>query len=216
MFHPVEIDTPPAYGWQGGPNIDVLIKTLRNRHEKRNKVTDYAQHSYTLPFQNLRSATYLAYIKSAFMAMGGPENSFLVKDYGDFEAFDEVIGLAPAGSAPVQLLRTYTPWDFPGAPSFSRVITKPIAEGFVYSNGLIVPAAVISQNGVPVAGELDPLTGLFTPDAAWTASAVLTWTGEFRVPVRFDSMMLPSTIDNRSGKDHIVNGSVSLLEVFGE
>lgn len=201
MFYPVEIDACPAYGWQGGPSIDVLIKRLVSGREKRKPQQFVRLHTFVLPFQNIADDAYLQYIKSAFMALGGPTDSFLTKDWGDFLAVNEPLGVAPAGSTPVQLLRTY---DFAGVVSHSRVIEKPVA------------GAVISQNGVPKAGTLDTLTGLFTPTTAWTGGAVLTWTGEFRVPVRFEQMSLPSTIDNRLGQRYATNGSVTLVEVIGE
>ena len=198
MFYPVEIDACPAYGWQGGPSRDVLIKRLVSGREKRKGQSHIRLHSYVLPFENISDVAYLGYIKSAFMAMGGPEDSFLVKDYGDYLAVDQPLGVAPAGSTPVQLLRTYT---F-GAASHSRKITKPVA------------GAVISQNGVPKAGTLNTLTGLFTPTTAWTPAAILTWDGEFRVPCRFDQMSLQSTLDNRIGESYATNGSVTLLETI--
>lgn len=201
MFYPVEMNICAGFGWQGGPSIDVLIKRLVSGREKRKPQSFVRLHSYVLPFQNVRDLDYLAYVKSAFMAMGGPTDSFLVKDEGDFEADDEPLGVAPSGSTPVQLLRTYT---F-GAASHSRQITKPVAAGLV-----------VRQNGVVKAGTVDTLTGLFTPTTGWTPGATLTWSGEFRVPVRFDQMTLQSTIDNKNADGFIVNGSASLIEVIDE
>jgi uncharacterized protein (TIGR02217 family) len=197
-FYATEIDACPAYGWQGGPSIDVLIKRLVSGREKRKPQSFVRLHSYILPYQNITDSDHLQYIKSAYMALGGPTDSFLVKDYGDFQAIDEPLGLAPAGSTPVQLLRTYT---F-GSASHSRLITHPVAGFFV------------SENGIPKAGTFGP-SG-FTPTDPWTPAAVLTWDGEFRVPVRFDQMTLTSTIDNRTGQHYAVNGSVTLIEVYGE
>lgn len=200
MFHAVEFDACPAYGWQGGPTAFVLIKTLANRYEKRDRQGSLMQHSFTLPFQNIAGDEYLAYIKSAFMAMGGPTDSFLVKDYGDFQTDLEPLGITPAGSTPVQLLKSYTFGDA----SFTRPITKPVT------------GAIIYQNAIAKAGTLDTSTGLFTPTTNWTGSAVLTWSGEFRVPVRFNTFFLPATLDSRVGSQYAVNSSVELLEVFGE
>lgn len=200
-FYAAEIDACPAYGWQGGPSIEVLIKRLRSRREKRDRQTDWFQHSYILPFQNIESQEYLDYIKSAFMALGGPTDSFLVKDWGDFQVFQESLGVAPSGSTPVQLLKTY---DFQGLVYYSRPITKPVA------------GVTVRSNGVNKAGTLNTLTGLFTPTDPWTPGQELDWTGEFRVPCRFDQFSLPSTIDNRRGDGYAANGSVSLIEVFGE
>jgi uncharacterized protein (TIGR02217 family) len=100
----------------------------------------------------------------------------------------------------VQLYKTYTK----GALSTQRTITKPRANVVVY------------EGGVAKAGTLDTLTGLFTPSTAWTTGAALTWSGEFRVPVRFDNDFLPMTIDSRNANGYAMNGSVQLIEVFGE
>lgn len=197
----VELDNVcPAYGWQGGPEADTEVTALRNRHERRNAVGARMRHRFTLPFQNIQRASYLAYLKAAHLAMRGRLHSFLVKDWLDFAATLESLGNAPSGSTAVQLVKTYA---F-GPASFERLITKPVA------------GAVVYQAGVAKTGSLDTSTGLFTPATAWTEGLALTWTGEFRVPVRFDSDYLPFSIDNASGGQHIVNGSVDLIEVFGE
>lgn len=210
-FYAAEIDACPAYGWQGGPSIEVLIKRLRSRREKRDRQTDWFQHSYILPFQNIESQEYLDYIKSAFMALGGPTDSFLVKDWGDFQAFQEPLGVAPSGSTPVQLLKTY---DFQGLVYYSRQITKPLQ---IWVNpDESIGTFLLRSNGVTKPGTLNTLTGLFTPTDPWTPGQELDWTGEFRVPCRFDQFSLPSTIDNRRGDGYAANGSVSLIEVFGE
>ena len=136
-----------------------------------------------------------------FLAMRGQLHSFLVKDWSDFEADGESLGNAPAGSAAVQLKKVST---F-GSASFQRTITKPKAG-----------TVVVYQGGVAKAGTVNTTTGLFTPSTAWTEGVALTWTGEFYVPVRFASDLLPMTIDNRSGAEYMLNGAVELLEVFGE
>lgn len=201
MHYAVELENvTPAYGWQGGPEGDTEVVALRNRHEHRNAIGSQMRHRFTLPFQNIRRADYLAYLKAAHLAMRARTHSFLVKDWLDFSAAVESLGAAPAGSTAVQLVKTYT---F-GPASFQRLITKPVA------------GAVVYQDGVAKAGTLDTATGLFTPGTAWTEGLALSWTGQFRVPVRFDNDFLPFSIDNASGGQHVVNGSVDLIEVFGE
>ena len=199
-FYAVELDICPAYGWQGGPLGRTRIRSLRNGHERRNVEADLMRHRYTLPFENIKGMDYLAYLKGAHSAMYAMAHSFLVKDWLDFEAVQDPLGTAPAGSTPVQLQRTYS---F-GPVSRTRQITKPVA------------GAVIYQNGTPKAGTLNTLTGLFTPTTAWTGGATLTWSGEFRVPVRFDNDFLPFSLDGRSKGEAFVNGSVELIEVLGE
>jgi uncharacterized protein (TIGR02217 family) len=200
MFYDVELDICPAYGWQGGPAFNTRITPLRNGHERRNGDQDHVRHQFTLPFANIKRADYLAYLKSAHLAMRGNLHSFKVKDWSDFEAVDEPLGIAPSGSTPVQLRKLAT---F-GLATYSRTITKPLA------------GVVVKQGGVAKAGVLDTLTGLFTPTTDWTPGAALTWSGEFRVPVRFDNDFLPMTIDSRNANGFAMNGSVQLIEVFGE
>lgn len=199
-FYAVELDICPAYGWQGGPMGGTRIRRKKNGAERRNIQREIAEHVFTLPFQNIRSDEYLQYLKAAHMAMYAMAHSFLVKDHLDYQVTQQSLGTAPAGTTPVQLVRTYS---F-GAAVRSRPITKPVA------------GAVIYQGGVAKAGTLDTLTGLFTPDTAWTEGAALTWSGEFRVPVRFNNDFLPMSIDSASNGQHVVNGSVELIEVIFE
>lgn len=194
------MDITPAYGWQGGPAFNTRIVPLRNGHERRNANWDQVKHQFTLPFQNITDAAYLQHLKAVFLAMRGQTHSFLAKDWSDYQAAGESLGAAPAGSAAVQLQKVAT---F-GAASYTRTITKPKAGVVVY------------QDGVVKAGTLDTATGEFTPDTAWTEGEPLTWSGEFYVPVRFASDLLPMSIDNRTGDGYVLNGAIDLIEVFGE
>jgi hypothetical protein len=47
-------------------------------------------------------------------------------------------------------------------------------------------------------------------------ASVITWSGEFRVPVRFDNDYLPFSLDNRRSDGYANNGSIDLIEVLGE
>lgn len=210
-FFATEIDVCPAFGWEGGPSIDVLIRTLRNKRERRNLRADLFQHSYTLPFQNVKDDVYLEEIKAAYLAMGGPLHTFLAKDFGDYRHgfagnnyAPMAFGIGDGTTQVFQLSKTYT---F-GAASYVRPITKPVASGLlIYRDGSIEGGVVVST-----------LTGEATFAAPPGVGEVLAWLGEYRVPVRFSDFMLPSTIDNRirQGRKFATNGSCSLLEEFSE
>lgn len=208
-FYATEIDTCPAYGWQGGPNVDILIRQLRNRHERRNDRSGLALHTFTLPFQNIKDPVYLEEIKAAFLALGGPHHSFLTKDYGDYRhgfARDDYapmpFGVGDGVTNLFQLSKTYT---F-GSAEFIRDITKPVAGHVVYVDGVNYGDVADSLTGLVDFGSNAPAPG-----------AVLSWAGEFRVPVRFADFYLPSTIDNRFGSGQkAINGSCTLQEVPGE
>lgn len=205
-FYATEIDINPAFGWQAGPAFDVLIRTLRNGSERRNLRTSIARHTFTLPFQNIRAESYLRYIKSAFLALGGPANSFLVKDYGDYThevtagAGPMQFGTGDGVTTVFQLSKTYT---F-GSASYVRDITKPVAGAAIYAGG------------TSVAPTISTTTGEVTFAAAPGNGVPLYWVGEFRVPVRFQEMSLPATIDNKGNGDFFKNASCSLIEVIGE
>lgn len=196
MILNTELDPCIAYGFSGGPEFSTRVTTLKNAHERRNANWAQPRHRYTAPFENIKPTEY-AEIKRLFMACRGMAYGFLFKDPLDYSALLESLGITPAGSSPVQLVKVSTA----AGESFVRTITRPLATGFV-----------LYQAGVAKAGTLDPLTGIFTPTTAWTAAASLTWSGEFRIPVRFASDWLPFSYDDLLA----VNGSVELVEVFGE
>lgn len=200
MFYPVEMDVCPAYGWQGGPVSDVLIRMLRNRHERRNKRGDLMQHTYTLPFQNILAEEYFEDIKNAFMAMGGPTDSFLANDY-----WDNTATLSPFGTGNGVETSFFLSKRYPfGSAFYDRPITKPVS------------GAVIRVNGVVTAASVNTLTGEVVFGAPPANASVLTWSGGFRVPVRFADFSLLPSIDTRSRGEFVMNGSCSLIEVFGE
>ncbi len=201
-FYPVEIDLCPGFGWQSIPSFNTDIRQLRSGREKRRGLNDVVRHRYMLPYQNITSQAYADSLKSAFLAMRGQLHTFLAKDASDYLADGDALGIAPSGSTPVQLVHVAT---F-GAASYERTITKPVAAGLV-----------VYQNGIAKPGTVDTLTGLFTPTTGWTPGDVLTWSGEFRVQVRFASDLLPMSIDDRfSDGPYAMNGSIELAEVFGE
>lgn len=206
MFIDQELDISPSFGWQFGPGSSVRVHALRNGHEHRSILHDSARHSFTLPFSKIRNADYLAKLKAAFLVCHGPGHSFKVRDWADYSATAEVLGTAPSGTTAVQLRKTYS---F-GGQTHVRTIGKPKASTVVVYQ---------DTGGGPVAkpGTVDPLTGLFTPTTAWTAGATLTWGGEFFVAVRFASDAMLMSIPSNYGADGFaIEGSVDLIEVFGE
>lgn len=195
------LDITPAYGWQGGPEFNTRIRALKNGQERRNANWNQVRHRFTLPFQNIRDSAYLADLKSVFLAMRGQTHSFLAKDWSDYQATGEPLGNAPSGTTAVQLQKVAT---F-GSASYTRTITRP-------RSGTVT----VYEDGTPKAGTIDTATGLFTPSAAWDEGKALTADFQFYVPVRFASDFLPMSIDNRTHGAYVMNGSVELIEVFGE
>ena len=190
-----ELDICPSFGWQGGPEFNTMVKQLRNGHERRRSLWQEAKHHYILPFQNITNAAYLMELKSAFMAARGSAESFLVKDNSDYIADAESFG---AGDGVETAFDLYIVRTF-GSAYYARRILYPVD-------------AVFYVDGVPVAATFFDGRVVFAvpPDDG----AVLSWSGEFRVAVRFASDAFPMTIDDRSGADLMMNGSVELREVW--
>lgn len=193
----VELNVCPAFGWMGGPNFETLIKGLRNGHERRRPVWGTVKHNYSLPFQNIDNDVYLSDLKSLFLAAWGQTHSFLAKDYTDFEVEGSVFGAGDGVQSSFDLIKQYTV----GQASYSRRILFPIDPVFFV-------------NGVQASATFDPLTQRVVFSSPPPALSTLTWTGEFRVLVRFASDSFPMSIENRSNAGYTISGSVDLVEVW--
>lgn len=194
-----ELDPCVAFGFAGGPEFTTRITPIANGHERRNAEWSQARHRYTAPFNNITDAEYRL-IKKMFNACRGQLHGFLFKDHLDYQATDEAFGTGDGATVAFQLVKKSTI----DGETYTRTITRPVT------------GVVVKEAGVTKTGTLDTTTGIFTFDTAPANGAALTWTGEFRIPVRFASDWLPFSLDNRRGADFAVNGSVDLIEVFGE
>ncbi len=192
-----ELDISPAYGWQGGPEFNTLIKQLRSGHERRRPLWDVAKHHYVLPFQNITNGAYLQHLKSAFLAARGSAYAFLAKDFSDYRAEGVVFGFGDGVETEFDLLMQY---QF-GSAFYVRHILHPVDPVFMV-------------DGSPVAASFNATTRKVEFDVAPAESAALSWSGEHRVPVRFASDSFPMTIDNRTAAGYAMNGSVELREVW--
>lgn len=190
-----ELDLCPGYGWQVQPEFNTLVKQLRSGRERRRSLWEYVKHRYALPFNNITDAAYLNHLKAVFLVCRGSAESFLVKDYSDYQASGAIFG---AGDGVETQFDLYVVSMF-GPASYARRIFYPVDPVFFV-------------DGVPVSATVSD--GVVTFDTAPADNSVLSWSGEFRVPVRFASDTFPMTIDNRSGDHYVMNGSVELVEVW--
>lgn len=200
MILNAELEPCVAPGFTGGPVFNTLIHPLRNGAEYRNANWDQCRHMYNLPFQNITTQEKYRALKRMFLVCRGMLNGFLFEDPGDYEAENESLGVAPSGSTPVQLVKVSTV----DSVSYTRLIQRPVA-GFVLEQSDGVGGWATKAGTVDTAG-------LFTPSTAWTAGRDLRWSGEFRVPVRFNSDELPMTWEMLE----YTSGAISIIEVFGE
>lgn len=183
----------PGYGWEGGPTFKTQIVELKSGRERRNAEWARVRHKFTAPFNNISKAAYQN-IKQMHLVCRGMLHAFRFRDELDFQATNEQFGTGNGTRRDFQL---------------SKITTL---DGVSYTREVFALAAVpvITVNGTPTtAFAVNTRTGKVTFDTAPANNAVLRWTGEFDIWVRFSTDDLPFSIDNVDA----VNGSVSLLEV---
>lgn len=122
MFINAELDICPAYGWQGGPSFNTRVIGTQAWIERRNANNIICRHNYSLPLANITDSAYLLKLKQTFMATRGQLHSFLVKDYSDFTATNEVFCEGDGTTKVFQLFKT----SFFGIASYVRPIVKPL------------------------------------------------------------------------------------------
>jgi uncharacterized protein (TIGR02217 family) len=201
-FYAVEIAACPGFGFEGGPEFSTNIQNIANGNESRNADWAVCRHKYTAPFNNLDDESYAA-IKTVFLLTRGRCHTFLHKDWGDFTASNEPFGTGD-GSTKVFQLKKVSRLNGTGA-TYERTITKPVSGVKIYVDGVLTGASV------------NTATGEVTFTNAPANNAKLTWTGEFRVHVRFDIDYLPFSLASAfSNGQYARNGSVDLIEVLNE
>lgn len=163
------------YGFAGGPRWSTLVVDMANGRNRRIKQWSLPHHEFTADYATFNEAEK-AQLLNAFMAAGGAFSAFRFRDWNDWMAVDQEIGVGNGTTAPMQLVRNY---KF-GPTTYTRPITLPL-------NAEIRDA----ENNV-VAATVDPLTGLATPTAPWPAKT-LRWNGQFDVRVRFADDFNPFT-----------------------
>lgn len=183
-------------GFSAIPAHSTRIKSLANGNEKRNAQWSGSKRRYTSAYAGFNRAQR-AELLNAAEATDGQTYAFRFKDWNDFSVTGQALGVSPAGSTPIQLVKTYT---F-GPRTKTRTITKPVTA-----------TVVVYQNGVPKAGTVNGLTGLFTPTTAWTPAAVITADFEFDVPVRFATDEIEFVLPHKD----ICQVRCELVEVFNE
>lgn len=162
-------------GFVGGPRWNTQIITLRSGREQRIAQWAMPHREYTADFAALNDAEKQEFL-SVLMATRGARDDFRFKDWNDWQADNEVFGIGDGTSSAKQLSKTYV-W---GPASYTRPITLPLS-------------AVVSADGMPIDVTVNALTGMVTPDDPWPNGAVLTWSGQFDVRVRFANDFNPFT-----------------------
>lgn len=194
MFNETRLLDCVSYGSQFGQEFKTRITQLRNGRERRNADWALPLGRYSVTYQALKPEDHLL-VRGAHMACMGSLIAFRFKDWTDYLGEHELIG---EGTGVAQTLALSKSYAF-GPISFARPITKPVA-------GTIV----IYEGGQRVAASVNYTTGMVTVTAP--PGSPITWSGEFDVPVRFESDRLDCDPIARFSNGYVLTADVDLVE----
>lgn len=163
------LDEQMDWGFEGGAEYANEVVDLENGFEYVDSAWEYPRHRYNVAFSNMKDADK-DYLINVFHACKGRKHCFKMKDWNDFEAFNQPLAVEVGTTNKVQLYRTYP---------FGNAYTIRVLQAFNF-------ATIVDADDNEISGTLDLDTGEFTPDAEWPDST-FTWSGEYYLWVRFDA-----------------------------
>lgn len=169
-FDNVRLPEQIEQGAQGGPEFQTTIVALGTGAEQRNVDWLAQRCSYDIGYGVQHKEDFAEIIKF-FYARLGRARGFRFKDWTDFEAVDQQIGVGDGTNTIFQLRKNYT-----SLVQYQRKITRPVSG-----------TVSVRVDGVTAAFSVNVNTGVVTMSVAPANGAVVTASFEFDVPVRFDS-----------------------------
>lgn len=189
-----------------GPDFSTVIQEAVSGKEVRIRTWAKCRAKGDISY-GIRSTDDLDKVRALFLAHLGRLYPFRFKDWSDYEATDEYFGTGDGTTTQFQLIKTYDPQQLllgaPGSRTYVRTITLPVGTPTIMVNGVIDPSVSISAAGI--------VTFPAAPSAS--PASTLTWTGEFDLPVRFDTDHLPVSM-RQEGFGQV--RSIPIVEVIGE
>lgn len=198
-------------GSRFGPSFLTVIQEAISGNEQRfglwTRCRGVGDLSYGLQDSDDPLGDFAA-ILAMYRAHFGKLYPWRFKDWSDYTATDELFGNGDGATTQFPLVKTYDPSQIllntPGTYFYVRAIT------------LLATAPIIKINDVTQTVTTDYTVsdgGIVTFASAPAGSTNLTWTGEFDVPVRFDTDELPVVM---SETDVARIQSIPIKEVIGE
>jgi uncharacterized protein (TIGR02217 family) len=175
-FHEVRLPARLVFGSTGGVERRTEVVTLASGHERRSTPWMHGRRRWLIG-GGIRSLEDLAELTAFFEARRGRLYGFRFRDFADWKAAGEPIGVSDGARTTFQLSKRYG--------DYRREISKPV-----------VGTVAVSVAGAVAAFEVDAATGLVTLGAAPAAGAAVTASFEFDVPVRFDSDRMDVTLES--------------------
>jgi len=195
---PVEI----SWGAVGGAGWRTTIIESGGGWEQRNIDWADARYQWDIAY-GVWNDEQMAKLRDFYNAVRGRATGFRFMDWTDYKAEDELFGIGDAAEDEFMLRKTYTLLG----ESWERDIQKPSLEGEI----TVTVNGVLQVEGAGGDYALDRNTGIVVFDSGSipASSHEIRWTGEFDVPVRFESDLMQVSQDF-----HDVNSwSLKVMEI---
>ncbi len=197
-FHNVRFPTRISYGAVGGPRFSTTVQLMNSGHEQRNINWADARREYEFDITPAREKSWKELL-SFFHARRGRAFGFRLKDFADFKAEMEQVGIGDGVQTSFQIIKTYGGENTPTY-GYVRKLTR-IVSGTV---AVFVNGAVQIGNWT-----VDDNTGGITFVTPPAEGAIIAVNCEFDVPVRFDTDLMAAAF---AGPDSHEWHQVKLLE----
>ena len=181
--------TDVSYGTLFGPEYMTDVVVLSSGYEQRN--IDWSEsRARGDAHYGVKTIDQLQAVISFFHARRGRAQGFRWKDILDFKADHEDVAVGDGTTAVYQLIKVYGT----GATASVRSIIKPV--GVDYPVGQATDTVEIYIDDVLQTGgyTVNYTTGKVTLGGNLGMGSILSWSGEFDVPCRFDIDHLPASL----------------------
>jgi len=190
-------------GVSGGPSWSTIVNKGFSGFESRNQNWSQVRNKYQLDLV-AQPLSYFQTVMNFFLAVNGMKDGFRLLDLTDYQATQQSTSPATGdGSNKIfQLQKVYIVGAANGVQrSYTRNISKPIMGHLGGTSPAILltdfqgtqlqDTVLLFDNGAQKVLNtdytVDATTGLVTFTTAPTSGHVITWTGQYHIPVRFDS-----------------------------
>jgi uncharacterized protein (TIGR02217 family) len=179
-FDEVRFPEDIAYGSGGGPEYSTDIVVTQGGFEQRNSNWSASRARFNVA-HGVKDAAQLETLIAFFRARKGRARGFRFKDWTDYRATNQLLGIGNGSQTAFPLVKSYNS----GTVQEQRRIFKPVAGTVtVYVNG-------VAQAGVSVNLQWGRIT-LASPPAS---GAEIRADFEFDLPVRFDTDRLSARLE---------------------
>lgn len=172
-FIETRFPTDISYGASGGPGFQTDVVAVNSGFEQRNAAWQDSRCAYDVA-HGLKTQAQLDTLIAFFRVMKGRANGFRFKDWSDYQVATGAGLFTAIDATHFQMIKRY----ITVGNNHDREINKPVSGTVVVTGGTV--------------SGIDYTTGIVT----MSSGTPTAWTGEFDVPVRFDTDQMKISIEN--------------------